>query len=381
MSRRSLAGIVAALSCTAALALEVVAEAEAPIVNDDLVLARQTALRRAMATAVEQETGLLQSTTIATSSGTETRTTLTPQGRALGARILSEHVARGQLRLTAEVTLAEPGRTPACQNPPKRKLVVSSFPMLYPEQVRYGHYTGWPRTTAEELSRLVNGRGKLLAGALPGQYPFPSAESAPATESRGGIPVQVEWARKERAQYVLAGVIRDFGLATQALVIPERQMAIEAYLYDGISGELVARREFIRQLSFSWSMPKNVAPGSKEFRESRFGERYYELLSDIGQWAENSLSCLPFAARVIRVDGRQLYLDTGSDAGLEPGQELVLSQLAAGSKAANGEALPGERSVVAGVVVRQVFPRHSTAEITAKKNVPTVRVGDVLYGL
>lgn len=373
------AGLLAACCCSAVFALDVVVEVDATIVNDDLTLARLTALRRAKASAVEQESALLHSTTVSTATGVETRTALTPRGRALDARILAEHVVRGSLRLTAEVTLAEPGQAGSCKGRPLRKAVVTAFPLRHPEQIKYGQYTGWPQTTAEELARLLNGRGKLLSVAIAGQYPFATAETAPVAELKDGIPLPVHWARRERAQYVVAGIFRDFGTATQAMVIPERQIAIEAYIYDGISGELVARREFLRQLNFSWSIPANLIPGSKSFSETRLGQTYYELLDDIMQWAETGIDCLPFSARVIRVDGRKLYLDSGSDSGIEAGNEFVLTQAAAPLSTPAGETLAGERLAVAGVVVRQVHPRHSVAEITAKKNVPAVHVGDVLY--
>jgi hypothetical protein len=375
---RGLTGVLAALGCSAALALDVVAEADAPIINDDMVLARQTALRRAQANAVEQSTGLLQATTVATQSGVSTHTTLSPQGRATGARVLSEHVAGNRLRLTAEVSVVEPGQPAVCRGRPLRKTVVTAFPLRYPEQIKYGEFMGWPQMTAEELTRRFNSRGKLLSAAMAGQFPFPSADEAPLTERKDNTPLPVEWARKERAQYVLAGTFRDFGVAKQALVIPERQLVIEAYLYDGISGELVARREFARSLNFSWQMPKAVTPGSRDFATSRLGQTYYQVLDDLSQWAEATLGCLPLPARVVRADGRQLYLDVGSDSGIETGQELVLTQAAASVATPAGDMLPGERTAVAGAVIRQVHPRHSVAEITAK-NLPAVRPGDVLY--
>lgn len=375
------AGLAAALCCSAALAVEVVVDADAPVVNDDLTLARQTALRRAMANAVEQEASFLQSSTLVSPTGNETRTTLTPQGRALSARILSEHIERSRLRLTAEVTLEEPGKAATCGGQPLRKLVVTAFPLRYPEQIGYGQFMGWPQMTGEELARLLNGRGKLLTAAMTERFPFPSAEVAPEVERKDGVPLVVRWAGQQRAQYVLAGIFRDFGVAKQALVIPERQMTVDAYIFDGVSGDLVARREISRALNFSWHIPKNLTPGARSFSNTRLGETYYSLLDELVRWAEGSVDCLPFSTRVIRVESRKLFIDAGSDSGIEPGHELVLTQLAPTVAAAGGDSLPGERSAIAGAVVRQVFPRYSVVELTARKNAPTVKVGDVLYGL
>ncbi|MEW6165275.1 MAG: flagellar assembly protein T N-terminal domain-containing protein [Pseudomonadota bacterium] len=364
----------------AALALNIVAEGEAPIINDDLTLARQSALRRAMAAAVEQGGGVLRTTTVATPAGIEEKTTLTGQGRVLGVQVLSEHIDRKRLRLTAEVRIGEPGVPAACAGRPLRKTLVTTFPLRYPEQIRSGEYMGWPQIAAEDLARLLNQRGRLLA-AVTNRFPFPSVDAAPEVERAQGKPLLTHWAERERAQYVVAGVFRDFGVANRVLVVPERQMVIEAFIYDGISGELLARQEFARQVLLSWQMPKSVTPGTRAFAESRLGQAYYGLLGDVGAWAENTVGCLPFSGRVIRADGKRLHIDVGSDSGIEPGMEFVLAR-PAGEPATSpaGELLGDERVAVAGVVVTSVQPRHSVVEIAAKKNPPPARVGDVIYG-
>lgn len=382
MKARWLWGIVVVALAGAALALDVVTEGEATVVNADATLARQIALRRAMAAAVEQGGGLLQSTTVATAAGVQERTTFTTHSRVLGARILSEHAERGRLRVTAEVRIEDPLRPEQCAGRPLRKALVTPFPLRYPEQIRTGEYMDWPQTTAAELARRVNGGGRLLTTAALHRFPFASIEAAPEPERLRGQSILARWANEARAQYVIAGVFKDFGVARQALVVPERQLAIEAYIYDGISGELLARREFSRQLALSWQMPKRIVPGTREFGESRLGKLYYEVLDDIGRWAEATIGCLPFSARVIQAQDRRLFLDVGSDSGIEPGMELLLTRPASEALATpDGDVLGPERVPVAGVVIKSVAPRHSVAEITAGKNAPAARVGDILFGL
>lgn len=380
--RLAACGLATALLASAALALDIVAEGEAAIVNGDATLARQVALRRAMAAAVEQGGGVLQSTTVSTAAGIEERTTYATQSRVLGARILSEHVERGRLRVSAEVKLEDPARPGQCGGRPLRKVLVLPFPLRYPEQIRTGEYPDWPRATAGDLARRIDGGGRVLATAQLNRFPFASTEAAPEPERSGGQSLLARWAGEARAQYVVAGLFKDFGVARLALVVPERQLVIEAYLYDGISGELLARREFARQLPLNWQLPKTVAPGTQDFATSRLGELYYAAVDEIGRWAERSIACLPFAARVIQTAGRRIYLDAGSDSGIEPGMELLLTR-AAGDKAQtpDGEMLGAERAPLAGIVVKSVHARHSVAEITAAKNAPTAKIGDIAFGL
>lgn len=374
--------VTATLLSSTVFALDVVAEGEAAIANGDATLARQIALRRAMAAAVEQGGGLLQSTSVTTPNGVQEKTTYSAQSRVLGARILSEHAERGRLRVTAEVRLEDPARPEQCGGRPLRKALVLPFPLRYPEQLRSGEYMDWPQTTAGELARRLNSRGKLLSSALLNRFPFESPEAAPTPARIKGQSAMARWAGEARAQYVVAGLFKDFGIAHQALVIPERQIAIEAYIYDGTSGELLARREFSRQLPFSWQMPKNVVPGTRAFSESRLGTAYYESIDSIGRWAESVITCLPFSARVIQAAGQRLYLDVGSDGGIEPGMELLLARPAPDrTLGAAGDVLDAGLAPLAGIIVKSVHARHSVAEISAGKSAPAAQVGDVAFGL
>lgn len=372
---------MAAVFCTAVFAMEIVAEGEAVIENDDLTFARQIALRRAMASAVEQAGGLLQSATVSTAAGVQERTSLTGRNRVLGARIVNERVEKDKIKLSAEIQLEEPGQAHSCSSMPRRKVLVTAFPLQFPEQIGTGEYTAWPQDTADELARQFNRNGKLLAASAPNQLVFASAEEAPVSLRKNGLPLLADWARSARAQYVVAGVFRDFGKAARALLIPEQQMTVEAFIYDGFSGELLASQTFSRQLINLGGLPQTILFGSKAFRESRLGRTYFALLGAMGAWAEDTIGCMPFAARVIQANGARLHLDVGSDSGLEPGMEFLLTrEEGTGVTTPEGEMLGRDRKPLAGVIIKSVQPRYSVAEITARKNPPAARVGDVLFG-
>jgi hypothetical protein len=380
--RQSLAAILlAAVHVTAVVAMDIVAEGEATIENEDVTLARHVALRRAMVSAVEQSGGLLRASTMTTPAGIQERTSLSVRNRVLGSRIVSEHIDKGKLKLIAEVRMAGPGQPSSCNEHPLRKAVVTAFPLQLPEQLAPGEYTGWPEATADHLARVFNASGRLLGASAAQQIPFISPEAGPELARKDGVPKLVDWAKSARAQYVLAGMFRDFGTTRKLLVVPERQLLVEAFIYDGISGELIARREFTRLLIGSVRLPQTVVFGGKAFAESILGHAYLDLMSELIHWAENTIGCLPFSARVIQANGARLHLDVGSDTGLEPGMEFLLARegdLDVTTPA--GEMLGSERMPLAGVVIKSVNARYSVAEITAKKNMPAARVGDVLFG-
>jgi hypothetical protein len=265
---------------------------------------------------------------------------------------------------------------PACAGQPLRKVLVTAFPLRYPEQLKSGEYMGWAQTTGAELARVLGAGGRVRVTAAPEDFPFADPAAAPEVErTTQGTPIIAEWARRERAQYVLAGVFQDFGTARKWQVVPERQMRIEAYLYDGIDGRLLARRQFGRQLILDGALPQGVAPGTRTFVDSRLGRDYTTLLADIGRWATDEVACRPFPLRITRIDGARLHLDAGSDSGLAAGAALSTSTrpemvVAGGSL---------NRKQVPMAMIRQVGTDASVAEIPQQRNPPKFSVGDTLY--
>lgn len=379
--RHAFVGLLAALLCGAAVAMNITAEGEAVIENDDHTLARQLALRRAMVSAVEQAGGWLQSASVTTPLGVQERSSLSGRNQVVGVRIVAEQVEKDTLKLIAEVQLASAGQPSRCHERPLRKVVVTAFPLQHPEQLASGEYTGWPEATADHLARAFNAGGRLLGAAAAQHMPFSSVAASPEPWRKKGVPVLLDWVASARAQYLVAGVFRDFGTQQHLLIVPERQLVVDAFIYDGISGELIAREEFSRRLRGRVSLPQTIVFGSRTFNESTLGRVYRDLMHDLTGWAENTIGCLPFAARVIQVNGTRLHLDVGSDSGLEPGMEFLLTREAAEEVTTPaGERLGRARHPLAGVVIKSVQARYSVAEITAKKNPPAARVGDVLYG-
>jgi len=263
---------------------------------------------------------------------------------------------------------------PACAGKALRKVLVTAFPLRYPEQIHSGEYMGWAQTTGEELARLLERNGRLRVAALPERFPFVEAGAAPEVERDArGKPRITAWATQEHAQYVIAGVIRDFGTANKWQVVPERQLAVDAYIYDGISGVLLARQEFSHPVLLDGKLPKNVTPGTREFAASRLGAAYSGLLTDISRWAEDTITCQPFTAHITRIEERRLTLDAGSTLGIATGMELSASA----SPAPTGNVPAGRRPP--NLVVKEVLPDSCIAEVPQQRNPPKFQVGDVLY--
>lgn len=257
---------------------------------------------------------------------------------------------------------------PQCPGKPLRKVLVAAFPLRYPEQIRHGEYMGWAQTTAESLAQTLAREGNLLVSAAAQRFPYANIETGPELDiNHQGKPLLTEWAAQARAQYVIAGIIGDFGKTGKWFVVPERQLAIEALIHDGTSGALLARKEFARQRLLINSLPKSIAPGTSEFANTRLGAAYNDLLAEIAAWAEDVVTCLPLPARVVRVEGRRLFIDIGADSGLRPGMGLAVSP-------------PDDKGVPRiDAIVREVQAGHAVADLGFHRAPQSVKPGDVFH--
>ena len=267
--------------------------------------------------------------------------------------------------------------TPKCQGLPKHKVLVTAFPMRYPEQIKSGEFMGWAQVTGEALKQALEGKGRVLAAAATHQFPFESADKAPALEQDQGGALISRWAAQDEAQYVVAGVIQDFGVSKLGGVIPERQMHVEAYVFQAQSGTLLARQSFTRQLHFV-GIPKSVAPGTREFASSRLGETFYSLIDEMARWAEDTLTCLPYSVNVTRVDERRLSLDRGSDVGIAVGMAVQSWRPGSAPPPRHPGVLASAKPLPT-AIIKHVEGKTSIAEIPPQRFPPTVRVGDVLF--
>lgn len=276
----------------------------------------------------------------------------------------------------SEVAVAALPLPQACADGVVRKVLVTAYPLRYPEQIRPGQFMGWAELAGNGVYRALAEKGTVTAVAASQRFPFKTTVLAPELSMDGERPSILQWAAQHHAQYVVTGVFDDFGVANKAQVLPERQMRLEAYVFDAFDGTLLARRSFAHTLLFG-SLPARVIPGSQEFATSRLGKEFNALIEQVARWSEATVSCLPFAVRVEKVDGRRITLRGEVGSGLAVG--MAFQSWRPGAEAPPrhpGVPLTARRFPT--VVIKETGARV-VAEIPQQRFPPDVRVGDVLY--
>lgn len=367
-------------------ALEVVVEGRAMVRGGDVPQARERAMRSALARAAESRAATVNAKSIVRPDAILEVAQVSASACTKNAQIVSEAVANNEITVTVRVTLDEAGDCQAtCQSSYINRLVVTGFPLEFPEQLLPGEgYLPFP--TAVAIARKLTQRGRLLVNHDGGAFPYQSPTTAPEPYFRTGDKETLfaTLAKKHRGQYVLAGVYRDFGLRQKQLwtswITETRHMEIEAFVHDGATGALLARRRFSAEAEGWVRLINKPSIGSAAFYETDLGRTWGALLDEIAHWAEDRVACLPFMARVLKTENHLLYLDAGAEAQLSVEDTLYLHTWQEAPVRAMTQLPLGQEKKVRGTVrLKNVYPKFSIAEPVEAITGSEVRPGDLFY--
>lgn len=377
--RRGLIPLAGFLFCIPpSAAEEVIAEGRALIENGDVFSARELALRRAVARAVESQGAVVNAqTTIAPGVALESA-----QVRATGCLTqtlpVGETVQGNEIAVSVKVAIAHDGAcTPACQKSMRNKISVTAFAMEFPEQLGSQERGSVASLTALELARFINHRQTLPAVFDTNFFPYVSPARAPTQwgSGKGRALSTAYFAHQQSAQYVLGGVYRDFGTGWR-----RRRIEIEAFLHDGANGAVLAQRKFSRIAKGNVLLGNSGPIGSPEFYADDLGKAWGAIYAEIAAWVEASANCLPFIARVVGVKDKQIQIDAGAESGISAGDTMSLHQWKEPPiRKESNEVLGREKFVRATVRIRAVYPNFSIGELIEAPPSLVVAPGDVLY--
>ena len=372
--------LYAALSI--ASATEVVIEGSAPIRNGDIGQARELASRRALASAAELKSAHVSAQSIVNQDAVFNTVQVKSSGCTENAERLSERISGDELTVVMSVNVKDDSSCYAtCKGNYTNRLLVTGFDVEYPNQLQGGESLISNRT-AVELAKKIAKHGHLLADFDVTEFPYASPTRAPEesltpkdTESHFSV-----IARKFRAQYVLSGIYRDISLRGYPWPIQNRRIEIEAFVHDGVNGEVLARRRFFREATGFVMILNDPEIGSAEFYAGNFGSTWGGMLDEISAWAGAQASCLPFIARVLKVSGNQIHIDGGAESGLSNGDTLTIhSWKEPPVRSVTGRPLGKEKSARSSASIRAVYPRFSVIQLTDAPTSFEIKAGDVLY--
>ncbi len=366
------------LCCCQAIATEVVAEGAATIKNGDVAGARELATRRAIASAVESKGAIVSGQTTILPGVALESVQVRATGCASQTAPLGEIVKDGEITVSVSVSVANGGPCAlTCRRSTINRIAVTAFAIEFPERSPSVEGGSMATLTAVEMARFINTRQHLLAVYDSTYFPYASPSRAPEQLGSKTAPslATAIFAQDHSSQYVLAGVYRDLGVSGNT-----RRIEIEAFLHDGATGSVLARRVFVRTGTNRSFFSGGDPIGSPQFYAGDPGRTFGAIFTDIAAWVESSAGCLPFIARVLKVKDGQLQIDAGAESGVSVGDTMSLHQWKEPPVRRHDQTVLGrEKFVRTTVRIRSVYPNFSVGELVEAPAGLKVASGDVLY--
>lgn len=364
-----LSGLALFLAGTIGHAESVVVEGAAPLRNQNPLAAREEAIRNALAEAARS--GSLHVGSVLGTSGPQTafdQVVVKASARVYRHQIINESHDGETYRVTLSADLESEPASPTgnvCREGHTKRLLIGGFPVLRPEQLKSNEMSGYAQLSAGEIARRLGANPAIFAdynGSTMVHFGVPERVV-------GAIPLDLQaWSvvraatRKHRAQYLLIGRYRSLSISADE---SHREIDMEALILDASDGSCVARKRFSQTASGHVAIPESIVFGSTAHYASDFGRVHGAVLEDVARWAEAITSCLPFSARVVKVDNKAVYLDAGAEQGVSIGDTFSAFKSARQPiTTPRGEILGIEKRAVGELVITTVYPRFAIGELT-----------------
>ncbi|MGM0766479.1 MAG: flagellar assembly protein T N-terminal domain-containing protein [Pseudomonadota bacterium] len=351
----------------------------ATIHDGDLEAGREKARKAALRdVALQYEARISSHDTVENGVLTESRLEVASSARARDARIIDEYRRGDLLRVTVRADMSEGSSCGAGEAANlKKRVAVTGFPILYPDQARVGRISDAGEILPQQLQASLRDTNRLQVYGATTSRLFQDLLNAPTQQNfDNSLSNVIQVAREMDVQFVVTGVIRDLGVSDPSawgtsvlnrmqrgvgLANQNRRFVADMIVFDGFSGAPVYQQRFTAEAQ--WDAGPGASSGfdSAGFQETAYGQAVGDVMTDMSSAVQDALACQPFITRVTRVDGNRVTLASGATAGLRPGDELNLyrSQRFFDSLGGTPELSDSQTRVT----LRNVHPDFSNGEI------------------
>ena len=349
--------IVLWLLCQSVFAAEF--EGIAPIGLDGIAAARPLAIQDALENAALFNGAKVQSQAV--KKGKQWGETTQVSTDALGDyQLLREWQANGFLHVVVDITPVPPkvevaqavkSGTPTspaiCNNGGyRRKVLISHFWIEHPAHTQ--DLYRFPEGIQIEMVRLLYDTAQFLPQRSPGGAVF---DLQPQVFDPLIQPERVrEMARLYATQFIVAGIVRDTSVSGERYkmaygneirhgerksvanlpilnfmqvgvkaVPAERRFDMDLFVFDGVSGALVNRHRIAGKAGGDVVQSLGAGLGTLGFAETDYGRLVNDKLQEATVLVGKDLNCIPFSAKITRVEKNAVYIDAGYTSNIRPG--------------------------------------------------------------
>jgi hypothetical protein len=292
--------------------------------------------------------------------------------------------------------MVELSPTGMCQQIYRKRILATAFPRVVQEQISDYETNDLDNGIPREINNLLMESNQFIGINATNIALYPRPDLAPETQERD--PYQdskiVKLAHKSGAQFVLSGVIRDLEIASdeymngsgiEALVNSwerhlsgKRNIGIDVYVHDGMSGALLLQRRYVDKSEGSVMIPASYTVGSDGFRTTETGKKITEIIDKASNDIQQTLNCYPFATRIADIKGNKVFIDAGAQEKLNVGDQLIVYGTASEGLHLEGGSsfITSDKQPVSVLTIQSVTARYAIGTIEGSIGKLGIKVGD-----
>lgn len=369
-------------------------EGQAAVMNGAVLLAKKQALQDAIRIASQQSSVAVHSQS---SIGNDNRLLDTITMRAAASvsntKVLREWEKDGIYHVKAMVELAPAGM---CQQNYRKRIIATAFPRVVHEQISDYETNDLDNGIPREINNLLMESSHFIGINATDIALYPRPDLAPNIQEVDSLhPSKIlQLAKKSGAQFILSGVIRNLEVASseymqgssiralirswQNHISGTRDIAIDVYVHDGMTGALLLQRRYVEQSGGDVWIPASYTVGSEGFRQTATGEKITQIINKASLDIQQALNCYPFSTRIVDIKGDRIYIDSGAQEKLNVGDQLVVYSTVGNEFTLDGGSsfIAGDKQPVSVLTIQNVTPRYAIGNVEGPVSKLGIRVGD-----
>jgi hypothetical protein len=372
----------------------VTVEGQAAINKSMPLLARKQALQDAIRQASMQSSVSIDSRTMVSQNSTSLDTFSAHSSASVGnVSVVKEWTADNIYHVVASVELSANN---SCAPQFRKRIIATAFPLAKQEQVVAYETQDLSSGIPREINNFLIESGDFIGSNATNVNLYPRADLAPEMQDRTAYRPSkaMQIAASNGVQFVLSGVIRDlevesteymsgagplaFARSLAREVVANRGIGIDVFVHDGLTGALLFQQRYTDTVTGDVWIPATYTVGSERFNSTSTGGKIAQIIDQASTDIRQSLSCYPFATRIIDIKGDQVVIDAGSQERVNIGDQLaVYSTSGDDLNLDGGISFVGKDRQPTGVLtIRSVSSRHSVGSLETSARELGVKVGD-----
>ncbi len=354
-----------------------VAVGSAPIIDGALNLAKNRAIKDALNQAALQYKAHIESTATTISNVLIIESSrVNGVGTVEQMKVLDEWQQDGiiHVRIRAQID-DEQQRSPSPAARYRKKVAFLQFDILQRQHVQ--DLPNIEKDLPREFIRRLENTGSIigvdatqyLVSALDQEYQHNSAK------------IYSDIATKTGTQIVVSGILRDLSHEQGLLNFfgKKRRFEMEIFIHDGISGVRIARHRSSELVKHGEIFEKNMPLFSNtHFYASRYGKMINQIIDSQIRMVLEDLDELPFSARIVHVDGKEVFFDAGASSLVSVGDVLMAYRLNPDPLigASSNQYLGYLETPIATMAIQQVQPLFAIGKLEI--NTTKLSPGDII---